>query len=320
MVRNRSNGPLKDHRPLFGLAILGLVLLAGCGGGDEPGGGGAVELTKWLPREARSYYVVDVSAVKEDLGLAEDAHPFDPLTDQTQDSVFQLFALFMPPPEKTYSYVTANDPSDSKPQPLSEIPLMKAVDPSAVTAAAQGVYGRGSDAFTLVALRTTADTGEIGSALGDLGYTDSDGLLVPPDELGGAPSVKLEEGLIFASDDPGAFRSLTDEPADELPLRILGEVAGNEILAVSLPGIPTGNRQDCVDAYALAGDRNGGEVAYLVDGEAEADRFSPQPDDEPQVEEVDADGDLLVAHIRFDGGTESIRVFGADELPRYECE
>jgi hypothetical protein len=290
-------------RRAFLAALATIALPAGCGGG----GGGtsdAVDLTKWLPGDATSYRVADVSQLKEDLGLPEDANPVDPFKDQTQDAAMQILAIFLPAQQGA----TTGNPFKT--------PLVGAIDPPAITAAAEAALGTGPHSPRLAVLETTADTGEVGSALGDLGYTDVNGILVPPHDSGGAPSVWLEDSLIFASTDLAALRSIPDDPADALPLRILGEVDGTGIVAVPAGDLPAAN-EDCVEEYATAGDGDEGEIAFIVDGEAQADRFSPA--DNPQVEAVDVNGDLLVAHVDLSGHGESAEGFAASALANYDC-
>jgi hypothetical protein len=287
-------------------ALAAAALLAGCGGGGGGGTSDAVDLTKWLPDDATSYRVADVSGIKEDLGLPEDANPVDPLKDETQDAALQIIGIFIPP-------VSATIPAGTKPPEVPrfrDMPLLNAIDPAAVTAAASAILGPGPDIPRTVVLETTADTGEVGSALGDLGYTDDGGILVPPDDIKDAPTVRLDDGLIFASTEPDALRSIPDDPADELPLRILDEVDGRQIVA-------TRTDADCVVESAIAGDREEGELAYIVDGQAEEDRFTPAGDS--QVEDIDVHGDLLVAHVELRGDQQSINDFVSVNLPGYDC-
>lgn len=270
-------------------AALALSLgLAGCGGGGG-GGNDAVDLTKRLAPGADSYEAVDDAAVKDGLGLPDDADPLDP-------GRSELSAFVLP----TLAGLMAGRPSRRE---------LAALDLGAVTASASSSTDDGSKPLDQVTvLASSADIGVIGSALGDLGFTDRGGILEPHD---GSPAVRLDDGTIYVSADAAPLRDLPREPADDLPSSLLGELGGE---AVSVLG-PTA----CVDASGSGSSANGtGELAFLVKGGPDPSKVEYEAADGITVGDADVHGDVVGVPFESDRPLSAPDV-RATLLPGYDC-
>jgi hypothetical protein len=186
--------------------------------------------------------------------------------------------------------------------------IIRAIDPGAITVAAKRqTRGSGKGYANLAAFATAADTGEVGSALGDLGYRDVDGILVRGQD---DPAIRLDDGLIFASNDVAALRSVPDEQADDVPLDILGRAPGDAIIA-------SGAGPDCVRESATVTTADGAaSIAFLVDGDADGDRVQPQS---AIINDPDVHGNFVEAQVQGGGPTTGPALIQAKLLPSYDC-
>lgn len=284
------------------IGALSLCLgVAGCGGGG--GTSSAVELTKRLPAGAPSYRVVDLTTLRADLGLPEDA---DPLAGD--------LALITTPVLGTVPGVAGTE-------------VAAALDLGLATAAATA-----ADSVTVLA--TQADTGDIGSSLGDLGFEDRGGILERPGaarrsgqveqvaagqvpgETGLGPAsaaVRLEEGLIFFADDPALLRGLPAEPLDDLPAELLTDLDDAPVIDVT--SVDTCFRETGKTAEA----DGSGELAFLVDGIAEADRLTPESEGGFTFGEPKVDGDLITVPVSSDSPGFAALNVAAALLTTYDC-
>lgn len=277
------------NRRLLALAALAPILATGCGGG-ESGGNGAVALTKRLSPDL-GYAVADLTAAREALGLPEDADPL--ARDEGGRSPF------LPLVQEPFGSLGAS---------IGRTPVTDVVDPALVRGVATDLPRAGSEPVTVV--RTDADTGEIGSSLGDLGYAERGGILELPRGLTEAapsgrpesgisvvegpeqpPAFLLEDGLVFISLDPAALRDLPAEPLDELPTPLLE--------ALDEPAITTFPGPECTSGL-VAGTNvdGGGEVAFGVPEDPDPTRLEISDGAGVSFEAPEVDGDLVVA--RFD--------------------
>jgi hypothetical protein len=152
--------------------------LAGCGGGTGTGGNAAIELTKRLPTGAAAYTAVDLAAYKDAQGLPEDA---DPMSTAGLATVGQPpFDVFYPPVRGKTATVTANADIEEVSFHSPRLKALDAIDPGSVTAAATSQESDRNGEDSVAVFATSADTGEIGSQLGDLGYMDVRGVLEAP--------------------------------------------------------------------------------------------------------------------------------------------
>lgn len=284
-------------RKLLTAALAVVALIGGCGDDDNPVEGGGVGLTEWLPKDAVTYTAVDIAAYKEELDLPEDADPTsEPELEQVAVGPFSYLL-----PKSSLRLQTAQSG-----KPLRFEAVLEAVDPTPVTAAATS-GSTGSEGAGVAAFATTADEGEIGSRLGDLGYRDSGGVLV---RSRGEPAIRLEEGLVFASDDPEALRDVPDEQRDDPPLKLLEELDGEDLAVTRVDG-------SCFAESGAATRADGtAELAVLVPGGAEAERMEP---DLEAVGEPDADGELVVVPVEA-AENAGARFLLNQYLPGYDCE
>jgi len=267
-------------------ALVVVLLIAGCGGGD--GGSEAIDLTKRLAPGGDFYAVVDVATLKQDLGLPEDADPLD-ITAES-DPVAELVS-----------------PALSPLAGLVDPEIAEALDLGAVDAAAASSIG--SDGVTVIS--TTADTGEVGSALGDLGFEDRGGILEGDGE--GAPTFRLEEGFILVAADPSLLRDLPAEPADELPAPMLGELDGSGIFISTRPSA-------CTTGFGMGSDADGsGEVGFLVEGGADAARLELDEDAGISFGVPEVDGALITVAVDSDDGSAAAPAAAALLLVNYDC-
>nr|MBA2523333.1 hypothetical protein [Solirubrobacterales bacterium] len=167
-------------------AIVGMLMVVGAvaGCGSSSGGSAAVALTKWLPPGADFYSAADLVSLREDLDLPEDADPLpspEPLGDPNASADFVELARLA----------------------LADLVELSA-DPRVIAALDLGTartIASSSDrsGFALTIVSTSADTGDIGSALGDLGFADHGGIL---SKGSAGPSFRLDDGLIIVARDP----------------------------------------------------------------------------------------------------------------------
>lgn len=266
---------------------LGFVL-SGCG--SSGGTSNAVDLTKRLAPDAPSYRVVDFTTLRVDLGLPEDA---DPLTGD--------LAVLASPALGSLPAVTG-------------MPIAATLDLGRATAAATA-----TERESVTVLSTEADTGDIGSALGDLGFVDRGGVLEeveqpePSERPAPAPAIRLEEGLIFIAEDPALLRDLPADPLDDLPAELLGDLG-------DAPVIVTIEVDACVRATGMTAEADGsGELAFLVDGGADAERLSPADEQGLEFGEAEVDGDLITIPVSsVDGGYAAMDA-AMGLLTSYDC-
>jgi hypothetical protein len=238
--------------------------VAGCGGDDDPVEGGALGLTEWLPRDWESYAAIDIAAFKDELDLDEDADP------TTAPELEQLTALHFD--------VLRTGLGDSG-------EVLEAVEPASVTAAAISGSVDGRERRRIAAFATTGDLGEVGSRLGDLGYREVDGVL---EGAAGEPAIRLEDGIVFASEDPDALRMIPDEQRDDPPAELLGELDGDDLAVYRVEA------RCYAETGAGVGVDGDTELGVLVPGGAEAEGMTP---DTGEVGEADADGDVVVKPV-----------------------
>lgn len=245
-------------------SICALIALAAVGSscGGSGGGGGdndGVALTEHLSTDADYYSAVDLTLLREDLDLPEDA---DPLAgDLAPFGSIPLNPLL--------------EVADTEVRDALELPFAYAAAGADTEDGFVGVIG------------TTADTGEVGSVLGDLGFRDQAGVLVNEGKPG-AVAVRLDLGLIYVSQEPAALRTIPAEPADDPPTELLGELDAPVIQTIPPPA--------CGREAALTANADGsGELVYLINGGADATKLEPSSDGgsgatfgEPEV-----DGDLI---------------------------
>jgi hypothetical protein len=144
---------------LAALAVGGV--LAGCGGDDEAG------LVERLPGDARALSAIDLAAVKEGLGLPEDADPTRAPDDAGDEAQARLFAYA----GGAFPYLARFDRT-----------FMQAIDESRVTQAATTPVS-GPDTVVTLATDQPLDD-EIASRLERAGYRPDDGLLVNEEARG----------------------------------------------------------------------------------------------------------------------------------------
>lgn len=271
-------------------ALVGALLLIlasmGCGGdGDD---GDAVDLTKRLPAGADHYAVSDLAVLREDYDLPDDA---DPLSGNGgYDQGFLELAT-----RPLAGLLNTPDPD-----------VFAALDLGAVQAAALS-SGGGAD---VTVLATNADTGDVGSALGDLGFEDQGGIL---GKGGGSVSFRLDEGLIYAAGDPAQLRDLPDDPLDEIPDPLLEAVEGAAITLA--PGLG-----DCTSGIATAANADGsGELAVAVDGGADASRLKLEESSSISFGDPEVDGDVVKVSVESEDGADGALIAVQRLQVTYDC-
>ena len=203
-------------RRRFALLAVG-ISLAGCGEGGDNG----EELVSRLPGDARALSVIDLAAVKERLGLPEDADPIRPPGDGGEAQA-RLFAYA----GGAFPYLARFDRT-----------FMEAIDESRVTQAATTPVS-GPDTVVVLATDQPFDD-EIAARLERAGYRARDGLLVNEDAGGpsGFAAVGGEDGVVvLAGDARAARRALEGEQPGGLTRELLNEIDAPVRDATSLAG------------------------------------------------------------------------------------
>jgi hypothetical protein len=279
--------------------------LAGCGGSGGGADNAAIELTKRLPPGAAAYEAIDLAAYKDAQGLPEDADPM---------STAGLATAGQPPFNVFYPVIKAKTgvmqrSEDISKDSFSSPPLtaLDAIDPGSVTAAATSQESDRDREESVAVFATSADTGEIGSRLGDLGYKDVRGVLEAP---GRGPSILLDDTVFYASDDADLLRALPDEPADDLPAALLGRLEGVDVIV-------SATRFGCIRESGVSVNGDGSsQIGFLIDGEASAERIEPAD----STSDPRADGDVALADVAPEDAPEpSARAIRARLFPRYDC-
>jgi hypothetical protein len=288
-----------------GAALLALAV-AGCGGGSGAGDGSdAAQLTKWLPPGSASYRAIDLTAFKDELGLPEDEDPWRGRLGQQGAAPFAVLLPTVKPQES--GIVETGESIDGQTFNVPSTAILEAVGPESVTSAATSQSGSGAENVNMSVFATSGDTDEIGSALGDLGYRYDGGVLVKGDR---DPAIRLDDGLVFASDSADALRAIPEEPASDYPAKLLGDIGGDDV-RVAAYGF------ECVVESGVGADADGsGRIAFLIDGGAEADRLDPQ---DALAGDPDVDGDLVTAEVEpGDPGIGAADILAL--FPRYDCD
>ncbi|MFN8113656.1 MAG: hypothetical protein U0R51_10725 [Solirubrobacterales bacterium] len=299
----------------FGIA---LAVLGGCGDGSaedvEPGRGGAIELTGWLP-PASGYASADLVALKRDLGLAEDA---DPLASS------KLFEWI---PGGWAGLYLSNPSKETR----------AALQLSAATEFAEMSIQK--DEQPVTAIRTSADTDEIRQKLIDLGFVDRNGILEGPDgmratgwedtkpELCGSAgglepcgdrdsypekglAVKIEDDVILLSPDAAKLAVAPDDPGGP-PLEVQSLLDADVTYA-------SGYDYQCVRQNGIATSPDGtGEMAAIFEGSSEALKITPEPGSEGVGQPV-FDGDAVTVELDLPKPM-GPRQFQSDEFAGISC-
>lgn len=308
---------------ILAVAVLGVMVIAGCGGGDSTDGGtpddGAIGLTGWLPTDAPAYAAIDVSSLKMGLDLPPDA---DPMGEEIADwTVGSWVGLYISHPA------------------LSTI---RALDLPAVTQVADRLSGK--DVEPMTAMRTTSDTGEIRGALLELGFVDRDGILEGPDgeratgtedadinckevlrgrdaeskclqklkNVHGALAVRIEDDVILLSPDAEVLAAAPDSPGDP-PLEVLSMLDGDVAFA-------NGYGYRCVTQNGMATNPDGsGEMVAIYDGSPDEIEVAPDPGADSGVSEPAFDGDVVTVELGLPEPM-SPRQFQSDKFAGIFCD
>ena len=124
------------------------------------------------------------------------------------------------------------------------------------------------------------------------------------------PAIRLDDGLVFASNSAEALRAIPEEPGDDYPAKLLGEIGGDDVFVFA-------GGFECESESGVAADSDGsGRIAFLVDGGADEGRLRPQDAlaDDPVV-----DGDLITAEVKPGDPGRGAREIQADLFPSYDC-
>ncbi len=275
-------------------------MLAGCGGdGDNE------ELVSRLPGDARALSVIDLGAVKERLGLPEDADPTRPPGAEAQARLFAYAGGAFP-------YLARFDRT-----------FMEAIDESRVAQVATTPVS-GPDTVVVLATDQPFDD-EIAVRLERAGYRPRDGVLVNEDAggPGGFAAVGGEDGVVvLAGDARTARRTLEGEQPGGPTRELLKEIDAPVRDATSLAG----GGDTCVRGIALGDsiDPPELEVVVKVSGGASADRVEdPASDagDAFSAGEPEAEGNLgrLPLTYRPRPGTTPIQALVARLAAPYRC-
>lgn len=256
--------------PALAIAVAALCSAAlGCGGGNGPEGSGAVDLTKRLAADADTYTAADLTTLRDDFDLSEEAEPLQ------SGGVPAGFVELAGPP-----FAGLTREQLASPDVLGALELGLVHDAASAT----------NDGDSVTVLATDADTGDVGSNLGDLGYADSNGIL----SMDGQPSIRLEPGLIFAAKNQGLLSELPREPRGSLPTPLLDSVDGVSVTASSA-------NADCIKGTAAsASDERSGELAFLIDAGADASKLELSDSGAASFGEPEVDGDVVRVAVSAD--------------------
>jgi hypothetical protein len=272
------------------VALLLTVALAACG--DEPG---SPELVDRIPENASGIAALDLDRARRALDFDEDFDPSKAGQDGAERRLLYASALAMP--------------WLSRPQ---EVPLREAIDHSQVTAAVTSDAGFGSTAVTLLATDQSLD--EVGEVLEKQGYRRDGDVLVSPERFVEVvyPAVAGADGVLAMGSDADAARAALDrsdgggpsvellETLGEPPVRVAGEV-----------------ESDCLRGLGVADELQParGKVVIFTENEADLDAvrleeavadISEQASNELELEDPDADGDLVAVEYGYeDAGPET---------------
>jgi hypothetical protein len=276
--------------------------LAGCGDGDD-----SASLVERLPGDARALSAIDLAAVKERLGLPDDADPTRAPGDAGGEAQARLFAYA----GGAFPYVVRFDRV-----------LMEAIDESRVTQAATTPVS-GPDTVVVLATDQPFDD-EIASRLERAGYRPDGGLLVNEEAggPGGFAAVGGEDGVVVLAAEAQAARRALQGDAPDGPTRdLLNEVDAPVRDASSLSG-----GQTCVRGVAFGDDIDPPELQMVVrvTGEAAADRVEdPATDagDAFRAGEPEAEGDFGRLPLTYTPrpGTTPIQALVARLAAPYRC-
>ena len=196
------------------------------------------------------------------------------------------------------------------------------------------------DVEPVTAMRTTADTGEIRSALLDFGFVDRDGILEGPDgrradgqqDLSGcgetivngetvdpcpkpehgALAVRIEGDVILVSPDAALLAAAPDSPGDP-PLEVLPMLDGDAAFA-------NGAGYECVREYGMATSPDGsGEMVATYDGSPDDIEVRPDPGPDNGVAEPAFDGDVVTVELGLPEPV-SPRQFQSDRFAGIFCD
>lgn len=297
---------VRTRRTITTAAALLAGTLAGCGG--DGGSNDAVELTKRLPTHAIGYTALDLAALKSDLGLPDDADPLS--APRLRGTAYSALAGLMPPLRRRIEVVRPGEDISSEPLKAPRAKILDSLDPGLITAVATSQRGKAGGGSGVTVLATSEDIGEIGSALGDLGFRDRGGVLEDPD---GGAAVRLDDATVYASDDEDLLRSLPDDPVDDLPAELLDELEGDQVRVARSDG--------CVQEYGSAGSDDGtAEFAFLVEGEADPAKVQISEPSGIDVGATEVDGDVVKVRVESTSdGRATPEDLQSELLPGYDC-
>ena len=287
------------------LVLLYAVCLAGCGGGSD-----GEELAERLPGDARALSVIDLAAVKERLGLPEDADPTRSPGDAGGLAQARLFAYA----GGAFPYLARFDRM-----------FTEAIDESRVTQAAATPVS-GPDTVVVLATDQPFDD-EIAGRLERAGYRPRDDVLVNEDDPGGGPAsfpaVGGEDGVVvLAGDAQTARRTLDGEQPDGPTRRLLNEIDAPVRDATTLGA----GGDTCVRGIALGDSVDPAEVELVVsvEGDASAERLEDPGSAVGEAFEPgdpEAEGNLarLPLSYRPRPGAAPIQALAARLPPPYRC-
>lgn len=247
-------------------ALLVSVTLASCGGGDEPAAnlseGG--ELAARLPADdALNIAIVDVSAVRESLGMKAGSAP--PTASDADD------LAFLGETGPALGILEAG----RVPAPVVDGIIERASAIASVT---------GDRAAT--AISTSEDVAAFEELLRSSGLQEEDAAFVPPD---GTYAIATGEGVIAVAEDAGGATAIVEETSGQLP-EPLDQVDGDGQL-VTLARFGAG----CLDSVATS-DSVGedGEVAFFTDATPDSARIETTEGEPLQPRVV---GDSARVHV-----------------------
>lgn len=272
------------------VVVAAFFLIKGCFGGE----GDESDLVDRLPADTVTASYVDLEALREQLGLPEDADPSEvDITDQSDESQ-DLLQL-----QGAVAMVLQN-----LSVPGSEDPINAALDGGQITAAARG-NGTGTaeePPVTLTVIKTDQSFDDIAAGLEDEGFEEKDSVL----ESEEAPTYNVVadagDGVVVLGDERDAVETaVADEGEAPAVADLLDEVEGAQRTATVFED------SECVTSIVTGADADPleGEMVLNVDGEADEDNF----DDAATVgfgielEDPEFDGDTV--RVAFTAGEEA---------------